>query len=281
MKITNKYDLPDVFVKAVENYDNSYDVTDPNEISATTLIDSHYIRYLRNQYSDIIEVDVVDRFYALRGSMVHEILEKAGDSSLVQELRLSTMVNGVKISGKCDLWYPAERKLQDYKVLKANAYQWFMDLGYKPEWERQLNVLRYIWQKNGFTIDKLEIIAIFIELTEFEKKKHNYPDKNVMTINIPIWSDLKLQEYVQERVYLHSIPEPPYCNVDERWGKEDKWAVKKAGSDRAVNGGIFLSAHEAMEFLQTKGNGYEIEFRKGEDTRCGYCDYKSVCGYHK
>jgi hypothetical protein len=71
MKLTNKHNLPDVFVKAVQN--DGYSST--GDISTTTLVDAPQIRVLKQQHE--IVMDVSEMLWALLGTAMHNILERS------------------------------------------------------------------------------------------------------------------------------------------------------------------------------------------------------------
>lgn len=74
--LTNKYNLPDTLVQAVQ-----YDTHNlAGDISVTTLIDGPQIRYLKAIHD--YEVDVKDCLYALMGTALHHVLERANISSV-------------------------------------------------------------------------------------------------------------------------------------------------------------------------------------------------------
>lgn len=76
--LTNKFNLPETLVKAVE-YDNH---KTHGTISCTTVIDPAQIRYLKQRYD--YETDVVDNIYALLGTCMHMVLERANIDSVRQ-----------------------------------------------------------------------------------------------------------------------------------------------------------------------------------------------------
>lgn len=71
--LTNKYDLPETLVNAVKN--DSY--VSGGDISVTALIDSPRIRILKRKYD--YEEDVSEVLYALLGTAMHHIIERAND----------------------------------------------------------------------------------------------------------------------------------------------------------------------------------------------------------
>jgi len=84
---TNKHNLPDVFVQAVK-LDTHITVGD---ISTTQLIDAPQIRYLKKRH-DVVE-DVMDRMWALFGTAVHHILDRAH----IKDVDYSTLVTAAGI----------------------------------------------------------------------------------------------------------------------------------------------------------------------------------------
>jgi hypothetical protein len=74
--LTNKYNLPDTLVQAVKQDSHKMAGT----ISVTELIDSPRIRILKKQHD--YEVDVSDLLYALMGTALHHILERANISDV-------------------------------------------------------------------------------------------------------------------------------------------------------------------------------------------------------
>lgn len=73
--LTNKYNLPDTLYQAI-----SYDTHKlAGDISVTTLLDAPQIRLLKRKHQ--YEEDVVDSLYALMGTALHHILERANIKS--------------------------------------------------------------------------------------------------------------------------------------------------------------------------------------------------------
>ena len=135
MKITNKYGLPEVIVRAIENdpYNNG-----GADISVTSLIGPPQIRRLMQEHGDKVEVDVSDRLYSLMGQAMHRILEMADTTAMVEERFFSDIVcaHGQKsLSGQIDRY--ENGVIQDWKFTSV----WEYIFGLKPEREAQLNVL--------------------------------------------------------------------------------------------------------------------------------------------
>ena len=86
MKITNKLNLPPAIYNAVCN--DTYD-THENVYSATTLLKDPCEIILINRHAAEIEEDASESLYALLGSALHEVLERAKeDENEIREERL-------------------------------------------------------------------------------------------------------------------------------------------------------------------------------------------------
>ena len=274
MKITNKYDLPHILVAAMEN--DPYTRGDA-DISVTQLIDGSRVRTLREEHPDR-ESDVSDMVWAFFGQSVHAMLERIPESEgVLKEQRVSTKVGNKVLSGAIDLIYTkkspviTQRVLADYKVTSV----WSVIYG-KPEWDRQLNVYRWLWEKEGGSpIDSLQIITF---LRDWQKSKagDNYPVAPICTVEIPMWDMDKTEQYVRNRMKRH-FSDDPYCSDSETWKKDDTWAMKKKGRKTAVK--VFHDEQEANDALEKFGTSDNwIEHRKGRFTRCeDYCDVQQWC----
>ena len=266
MKITNKYDLPEILVAAMEN--DPYTRGDA-DISVTQLIDSPRVRELRKEHPDR-ESDVSDMVWAFFGQSVHAMLERIPETEgVIREQRISIELDKKILSGQFDLIYGST--MADYKVTSV----WSVIYG-KPEWDFQLNTLRYIWEKQGgHAIDKLQVIAF---LRDWQKSKagDNYPVAPICAIDIDLWDMEKTERYIAARMNRHFSDEL-YCSDRETWKKDDTWAMKKKGRKTAVK--VFHDEQEANDALEKFGTSDNwIEHRKGRFTRCeDYCDVQQWC----
>lgn len=265
MQLTNRLNLPDALVAAIAN--DSY--VGGGDISVTKLIDSPQIRTLGRKYKDSIVVDVSERIWALMGQAVHTVLERANTSAIVEQ-RLFAEVNGWKLSGQFDRMHLGDKTLQDWKVTTV-----FKASG-SIEWERQLNVLRYLAHKNGYEIDSLQIIAIFRDWRRSDSvKSESYPQENVKVIDVPVWSMEDTERYIDERIKLHQASDrgdEVLCTDEERWYAGTTYALIKEGGKRATKVSV------SKEDLGEPPKGYIIEERKGGYRRCeGFCDVAQFC----
>ena len=297
MKITNKFGMPQPFVDFAINDKYSKGKAD---ISVTSLIDSPRVRIMKDVYQDQIEVDAVDMVWALFGTAVHSVLEQSNSSkNIINEERIFAELNGWILSGALDRQEITDNvaSIIDYKVTSV----WSVIYG-KIEWERQLNCYAWLYRQKkeniGKSVGSLKICAILRDWNRRDaEKKENYPQAPIVFVDIPLWDAEIAHQYVSERLHLHQdaqmsydlLKDLPLCTDEERWKKNDTWAVKKKGQKRAIR--VLESEHEAEKYINwhdepdtayIKKTDLEIEFRCGEHTRCGnYCSVADFCNQYK
>lgn len=237
-------------------------------------------------------VDAVDRIPALFGSAVHKIIEK-GERDIpghIVEERLFVEVLGWKISGAVDLQIDrgdGTWEINDYKVTSVYSV-----MNAKPEWEQQLNLYAAMMRMNGKRVATLKIIAI---LRDWQRKQAdlspNYPQSQVVTVDIPVWPDDVQSKFLEDRVAAHQSAKilvdnnqsPPYCSNEERWLRNESWAVMKEGRKSAVK--LYDNKEDAEAAVEQLGpmrglaTGHYIEHRPGVPTRCAgnYCLVAQFC----
>lgn len=287
MKITNKYDLPDAFLKFAR--DDKY-TKGKADISVTTLIDAPRVRLMKAIYANKSETDVTDMIWPLFGTAVHHILESADETEnvTVEERLYANAANWV-LSGALDhqeVLPDGTVQITDYKVTSA----WSVILG-KKEWERQQNCYAWLVENSndgvnrGKTVSKIRICAI---LRDWQRRKAQfdpeYPQSPVVVVELPLWTPEQREDYIYERIDLHQEAQMNFdlydqfalCSEEDQWAKPDAWAVKKKGQKRASK--IYDNLKDAQSHVDEK-IGLEVEHRKGEKTRCegNYCGVAEFC----
>jgi len=305
MQITNKTGLPEVLVDAVTNdpYSRGPDVFR----SATELVGPPQIASLSRKHEDEITIDVSDRLYSLYGRLVHQLLENSvvrfGNKSrrnFVTEKRLYARVplscpcpdhyNGadVKISGSFDSYDLSTAIMSDYKFVSA----WKFKDGVPKEYEQQLNIYAWLWQKNyvGVTspapekarlVKGLTVTALYRDWSKSEAKRNPaYPQAMVEVHDVPLWSMDEQEAYIRERVAIHAEAEKSddhafWCTAEERWATPEKWAVYGKGKKA-------LKLHNTLEEAEQDSRMVRTEFRPGKSVRCeSYCDVAEFCRQYK
>jgi hypothetical protein len=289
-KLTNKYNLPHAFVEACAGF-MSKNPPKPGTISVTAMLKPPQMHFLESKHFHDIEEDAMDRLWALFGSAVHGVLQKAAERKktwkALSEEFLTINVNGWEVRGVLDQFEleTADGKsnvLSDWKVVKAFA---LIGEG-KLEWEQQLNVYRYMLHCHGIECDHLEIRAIVRDHSTREAQKNSdYPQQPFAIVPVPLWPIAEAKAFVEYRVAVHakaSKGEYPPCSKAERWAKDDVWAVFAAeGAPRAINGGLMPSHEEAH--LKAKTIAMKnmkpafIQYRPATSVRCDYCRARPWC----
>ena len=282
MKITNKYNLPDTILNVLDRPTYSKGKA---HISATELLNSPRIVQLKRKYWEFIETDASEMIWALFGSAVHNILEHGKGDNHIVEQRLGTDVDGWRLSGAIDLQEEDEDGIgiKDYKVTGA----WSV-MNEKQDWHNQLNVYAYLVEKEAKKkVKSLQIVAIVRDWAARDTVKEGYPQSPIATIDIPLWPMAEREQYIRDRVHLHSAAyfemetnsELPLCSEEDMWEKPTSYAVIKVGGVRAK------SVHKTLEEAQHALNqvkGYNLEVRQGERTRCAkYCQVSEFCTQYK
>ena len=157
----------------------------------------------------------------------------------------------------------------------------------KSEWVNQANAYAYLIEKTkGIPCKGLFVVAFLRDRNRARAENDpNYPQADAVLVPIPMWSFEDQETYVLERVRLHKEAfrrltfgeELPFCTDEERWKRQDKWALMKEGRKSAVK--LYDSSEEANEALKEK---HYVEHRPGEAIRCNnYCPVKDWCDQFK
>ena len=292
MRLTNKSNLPEVIMNAVANDPYS---SKGSDISTTTLIAPPRIRVLRKEHENDIEEDVADKIFALIGSSVHHMIERAKARKDLAEKRLfykGKETNGWILSGQFDLL--SKGVLIDFKVTSAWSVLEAMRSG-KSEWEQQLNVLDFLCRNNPKELKvynqkvqpkSLAIMAIMRDWSKRQvEKSDNYPKQQVMMIPIKRWTEKEQSDFITARIKAHQDAESrlPLCSATERWATDDKYAIYKNGREKALR--VLDNKDQVKQYLDDnnliEGKGCKVILRKGEDIRCqSYCPVSQFCDYY-
>jgi hypothetical protein len=147
-------------------------------------------------------------------------------------------------------------------------------------------------RSQGFNARRGEIVALIRDHNQRKAKtEKDYPkhpvfkiewdfresDFEQMQLDVISW----FSQIMDEEELPDSELEP--CSPEQRWHKDDKWAVKKKGVKRAVR--VYSSKQDAYqraagENREAKGEPFYVEERRGEDTKCeSYCSVAEFCPY--
>lgn len=272
MNLTNKLNLPQPIVDAVKN-DSYYD--GGANISITGLLRPPRIRVLENSNKAELTEDASDRIWALLGQVIHGILERASTTGTA-ERRLFISVAGWKVSGSMDRY--VDGTLQDYKFV--TAYK--LIRGVPEEYEQQLNCYAELLRQHKEPINKLELVCILRDWSKTEAAKDfSYPQQQIMIVPVPLWSQDKTINFIEERVATHQAAETnlPNCSKEERWAKDSVWATMKPGRASAVK--LHKTEDEAKAHAASIPTAY-VDHRPGINMRCEYyCPVSKFCTQYK
>ena len=291
MKLTNKHNLPQPVYDAVSYSDYTGGKSD---YSVSGLGEPAQKKWLTGVHRHEIEEDASDRLYALMGSAMHSVLERA-DSTGITEKRLQVTVDGLQISGQFDrLGLVSEDGgitgvLQDYKL----ASVWEYIYGLKPDKISQANCYVYLLRENGYKVDKAEIVMFFRDWMKSKAKfDKSYPPTQMGIINVPIWTQVEQYNYIAGRIAVHEDAKrtgtPAPCSDEERWYTGDKYAVMKGTNKKASK--VEDTQEAAQKYLEgIKANPsakdkdrYKIVHRPGVNKRCDdYCTASTFCEQYK
>lgn len=280
MKITNKFNLPKALV-------NACDTERHNEegcVSATTLLQGAKQIVLTDRHWEELEDDVSDRCWALFGTAVHKLLEESNPDSFTEEAFEHT-VNGLKVTGRVDLYDMAEKTVTDYKT----ASVWKIIFQSFDDWRRQGLIYAWLMNKAGLEVKKCRFVAMLRDWSMSEAKvKADYPKSQVYVYEFDVDEEglSEIEKFIKSKVSLVKKAQKldddqiPDCSDEERWAKPTTWAVMKEGRKSAVKAN-FESKEGADEFCKTVDKGY-VEERKGKSVRCeGYCPCREFCSFYK
>ena len=268
MKLTNNYGAPDSIVDAIRNDPYTKDGAD---FSVTELIKPPQIRRLWQDYEDEISVDVREEVWKLLGKGVHSAIEQA-DSEGTKEQRFHAEHDGVTISGAIDL-VGDDGSVTDYKVTSTYSVQ----KGLKEDWEKQLNLYAWLLRQNDITATKLNIVCICRDWVRSRVGKYNYPESMVVVLSVPIWRDGRQDDYVDQRIRVHTQEATIPCTPEERWAR-GAYQVNPTHS----GGGkprSFDSLQEATNYINKQKTGsYSIVDGNAKYIRCeGWCEVADFC----
>lgn len=277
MKITNHLSLPQPIVDAVASDD--YDRGEA-DFTVSELLKPPQIRKLEHMHAADLEEDASERIYSLIGKSVHGILDAAEVDELA-ELRLMKSYTDMRdghweVSGKFDRYVLVDGVLQDYKIMSV----WEVIYGLKPEKEAQLNIYADLIREHGGEVNTLQIVGILRDWSKGEVRRRgsDYPNRQVVTIDVPVWSQERIEQFVAHRIELHLTSN--HCTAEDRWATPTKYALMKKGRQKAIK--LFDLRIHAEAHMNENGfytdPAYYIEERPGENKRCmDYCPVSAFC----
>ncbi len=284
MRITNHLGLPQPFVEAVSR---EYKYKD-KQYSVTSLLKGTMQTILERRYNDSIESDVSDMVWAIFGTAVHAVLERAKESdNQLKENKLIVDVGDYKLSGIFDLYDAETKTVTDYKT----GTTWKVIFDEWDDYRKQLLIYAWMLKSIGFECEHGEIVMLLKDHSKSKAKiDASYPEKPVYIKHFD-FTDADFEEienFIKEKFEeierCEALPdeELPVCSPEERWHKGDTWAVMKEGRKTALK--VCQNKKEAEEYIYNHSldSKHYISFREGKDGRCDeYCNVAEFCPYWK
>lgn len=274
MILTNNQRLPEPLVRAITWSDRDREGCD---YTMTELLRPPHMAQLEREHDHEITEDASDRIWMLMGSAGHEVLRRSADRKRIVEERAIVEVDGFKVGGQID-YSEADHMLWDYKFVSVYAAK----DGPRDEWVQQLNGYRWMAKQYGVEIHKLVIVCIFRDWSKSKASREpDFPQSQVMTLELPIWKDEATQAFISHRIKIHEDAKAGkecWCTADDTWERPAVYAVKKPGNKRAIK--LYESLALAKQHAKTAG--LEIEQRPAERPRCAnYCRCAPFCDQWK
>ncbi len=280
MIITNKYGLPQTLVDAIIFSDKAHQQGD---YSASQLSKGAKQLWLTKRHDDEITIDASDRLWALFGTAIHYVLDKGDDKNVLKEEYLETKILNKSLTGKPDHF--DGKILTDWKF--TSVWSVVYESSYK-DYEKQLNTYAFMYGLVGFEVEKIQACLMLKDWSKRkmqEDRNGTYPPCQFKLVDkLKLWPATKQREYIEGRITefeaFKDAPDNliPECNDEERWKKEDKWAIMKGKNKRATK--VCDTEEQAEKFLETNEGDYAIVPRPGLDNKCiDYCDCNKFCHY--
>lgn len=283
MRVTNKYNLPEALVLAVEKHEHK-----KGNFSVTQLEKGATEIALEMMYANKLEMDVSDMFNMLLGTAVHKLLEKQEQEGVLNEKYMEIPIfAGFTVSGTADVIDEVTEEIIDYKTCAS----WKIIFKDYSDWREQLKGYIYMWYAlTGKLYHTGKIVAVIKDFSQTEaQRKADYPQKPIITIGFEFTDEeiFGVPEKWEEKIVsvLQKLITQDFgkCSNEERWAKPAVYALMKEGRQSAVK--LYSSEAECKEAVEANGKGYYMEYRAGEDTKCekycvagkcGLCPYKNA-----
>lgn len=281
MRVTNKFNLPDPIVQAVQK---SYKPT-PNRYGVTSLLKGSTQTVLERRFNDDITVDVSENIWAIFGTAVHKILEQADSENMLKEYRIEVPAGDdvSTISGVVDLYDLNTDTVIDYKtgsVWKVITNDW-------EDYRKQIALYAWMLNQKGYPCKRGQIVLFMKDHSKAKaKRERDYPELPVYVKTFEFTSEELHQAHREalERILeircLMDTPTDllPPCDPESRWYTGTKYAVMDGNKKKALR--VLDSAEEADEWMKEHNKGTRVDVRPGENKRCqDYCNVADFCPF--
>lgn len=296
MRLTNQYDLPPQFMRAIMNPNIAYSRGDA-DISVTQLLRPPRIVGLTEKHYHEIEEDISDRIYALLGTVLHKVLELSdhegdGDNSerMIEE-RVFSKLSGWVVSGGIDYYAPNPASptsvvLADWKFTSVQTV-----VNGRDEWEQQLNIYAALLRREkGMEVTGVENIVIYRDWSKTRASRTgSYPAAGVERVRQRLWSPKEAEDFLLRRVKLHQdarveaelTDNYPLCSDSDRWKPADSYVARYPAGTVAKRESTLDALEQWIFGKQSKRKtplNFSIEREELLPIRCAhYCSASPWC----
>ena len=286
--ITNKYNLPNFWVQAVEHQLSSH--KSQADYSVTELLDAPRGVNLFKKYRDEIDTDASDTVWAIFGTATHSIIESAientNDGSLIAEQRMFADFDGVKISGAFDVYDKTTATIYDVKTsttADVSTPDSPITMRKTNEREAQLNCYAYLARLYGYEVRNLVNVILLRDWVRSKvSRERNYPEHQIAIQSRTMWTEQQTELFIKQRIKIHEQAkvELPYCTEEEQWKSEAKFAVESRNRARAHM--LADTYDEAAMWMQRNKKGQYITERPRTSIRCeSFCAVQPFCTQYR
>lgn len=278
--MTNRLNLPDVFIKALTD-DNEHTFNE-KVFYVTDLLRPYQEIILMREHHSEIEEDASDLIPSLLGTAFHELMEKNTDDSINKEYKLSVNVSNSILKGRCDGLDLKNQEIYDFKTTTTSSAT---KKETEEDWFHQGMMYAYMcWKQEGVIIRHLTFYAIMKDWSKLKSvNSSNYPPKPVK-----IWK-YEIQDsdydYIEKFIFdkVKSLEKVDYnnkCSDKDKWYTGDTYSVlKNIDSKRALKN--FTNYEEAQKFREDN-NCELVRLTKGQNLKClYYCPVSKWCKQYK
>jgi len=217
--------------------------TQDDVLSVTELEKSIKELVLSRKFKEEIKTDPPNldaNLESLMGSGIHAILEEMDKDNpdAITEMRLTTEVEGITVSGKFDRIDKPIWQMQDYK--STQMWTHLFDLRGEKHIP-QLSTYRYLWtivgnrelSDVGLVVRFIRDFKLAVKHSGIRKYVKNQgielPERGIVALPIPLWSMQKTGENMRMKVeaYLEGMAmadiQQVTCTDEEVWVNKGKW----------------------------------------------------------
>ena len=103
--------------------------------------------------------------------------------------------------------------------------------------------------------------------------KYNYPESPVVVMSVPMWRDERQDDFIDQRVRVHTQERTLPCTPEERWAR-GAYQVNGSGKPRS-----FDTMREATDYINKQKTGnFSIVDGQAKYIRCeSWCEVADFC----